>query len=293
VHVLVTGASGFLGRHLCAELVQRGHTVEGWSRSRRGDAVAYEQREVDLLDPASCASLHARFDAAFHLAGHTVPRAPWDERAVLENVRMCAQLVQHLERTSPGARLVFLSSAHVYAPSERAHVESDELDPRSPYGLSKLLCETWLRAHRAELHVVSVRSFSQIGPGMAAGLLLPDFLAMLASDAPTLQMRGQDALRDFLDVRDGVRAVSELLELDGPSGAVFNLCSARPVAVSELVHGLAERLGERRAIAFAPGRGPSALGANDALVRATRWQPRHALAETIAWIADSARSRGR
>src|SRR5262245_782436 len=103
MHVLVTGASGFVGRHLLAALRARGHTLEAWSRNPPAGSGLVR---ADLLEPASFAARRGPWDAVVHLAAHAIPSAPWTEAMLLENARGAQGLLEHVERHAPGARFV-------------------------------------------------------------------------------------------------------------------------------------------------------------------------------------------
>lgn len=283
--VLVIGGSGFLGRHLVAQLVADGHEVESWSR-RPGRLPGARQRAVDLLDEAPLPPPpEGGWDAAFQLAAHTIPREVRGAGPVLENLAMTARVLDHLRDSSPRCRVVVLSSAHVYAPAESPHREDDPLAPRGDYGLSKLLCEDWARSRASEAFAVAiVRPFNQVGPGMPRGLLVPDLLARLRAGGAVLEMHGRDATRDFLDVRDGARGLAALLETRWRPGEAFNLCSGRPLRVSQWIAAVLAHLGEQREVRFADPTPDTLVGDPTRLAEATGWRPRHTLEETVAYL---------
>lgn len=291
MRILVIGSSGFIGQALTRHLLEAGHAVEGWGRNAPAARQGYTHRILDLLDPRSLAAERGpeqgRWDGAVHLAAHSVPGVSFTSDTVLENLRLAAHVLDHLARVQPGLRVIYLSSAHVYRAGLGQRHEDEELRPENAYGLSKQLCEAWARARDRELDVVVLRAFNQIGPGMRAGLLIPDLLSCLRSGTGPVLMRGTDSTRDFLDVRDGVAALARLLGTDAraaadvPSGSVFNLCSGDGRRVSALAQELMRRLGIQREIRFQPGAPPPLVGDPSKLARAIGWKPRYALSETL------------
>lgn len=295
MRVLLLGASGFLGRHLTHALLAAGDDVEGWSRTppprARDDEPRVVQRAVDLARPDSYAELRGPWDAAVFLAGRSVPgahgSAHWDEREVERNVALWRSALDHLKRVRPGMRVVFLSSARVYAPAHAPLREDEPLGATSAYGIAKELCEVWGRFHARELDVQIARLFNQIGPGMPQGLLVPDLVQAILAGHGTVALRGGDSRIDLLDARDGARAIAALLTVRAPSGSAWNVCSGTPRTVSELARGLMQRLGATQPLTFASTPPPPLCGVSDKLRAACDWAPVHSFDETLDWIASA------
>lgn len=289
MRLLILGSSGFLGRLASRDARARGHEVEGWSRG----AGAHDEsvhRTVDLLDARTLPAATAPFDAALFLAGHSVPGAGFTARHADENVRMARHAFEWLATRSPGARVVVASSSHVHAPPPdgRAIDERAALAPQGDYGRSKAEIERLARAHAARVAPVIVRLFHQIGPRMPAGLLVPDVLAALARDEDPIRLKGRDGTRDFLDARDGARALVDLATAPLATPATFVLASGRGTRVSDLARGLCAACGRARDVTTAPGEAEHLVGDASALRAAVGFAPRHALADTLAWIAAGA-----
>jgi len=287
VNVLVVGSSGFLGRSLVARLLEEDHEVEAWSR--RGEAARERlvSRRVDLLAPGPLPDpAGSPWQVAYHLAAHAVPRASFPRSLALENLAMTARVLDHVADRAPGCRTIVASSGLVYAQAPEPRREDDPVEPRDPYTVSKLLSETWARSRRDVLGVVIVRAFNQIGPGMPAGLLVPDLLRRIRDGEDPLRMRGRDDAKDFLDWRDAMDAWTALARVDAPSGSVFNLCSGRTTRVSALVAAFLRGLSISRQVSFADARVETSVGDPEKLRRATGWEPRRALDETVAAILE-------
>lgn len=284
--VLIVGGSGFVGRALTSRLAEAGHEVEVWDRIAQTEGPAHRSRAVDLLGTEALpAPEEAAWDAAFHLAAFSVPGMAWNQDLVLANLRMTARTFDHLAQVAPGCRAIFASSAFVYAPSPDRLRETDPLGSPHPYALSKHLGETWALSHRKRLEVFIVRPFNQIGPGMPAGLLVPDLLERIRSGEPVIRMRGRDDVRDFLDWRDAMEAYLSLLEVNAPSGSIWNLCSGRPTPVSHLVRALLEAHGLDRPVSFGDPGVETLVGDPSRLQAATGWAPVRSLQDTAAAIA--------
>ena len=280
--MLIIGSSGFVGAHLGAHLRALGHQVEGWGRRPTDGGASDHYVALDLLDRTALAAHRGPWDAAVMLAGHSVPMADWTVDMTLENLRMCADALEHLAQAAPGIRVLVASSAHVYAPGPGRRREDEPLRPQTLYGLSKHLCEDWARFRAGELDVQVVRLFNQLGPGLPAGLVARDLLGRLREGAGPIEMVGADSVRDFMDVRDGVRALAALLRVQAPAGSVWNLCSGRGVRIESLARILMEQLGQERELRFSGRADKELVGDPARLQEATGWKPQHSLVESLA-----------
>lgn len=281
--MLVLGASGFVGGELARALVARGHRVEAWSRRPRAFPAGVVARVADLLHPATYAQARGPWDALVHLAAHAVPNAEFTEAMARENVIVTRHALDHLRACSPGARVVLGSSAAVYAASESALDEAAPLGPRGLYAQSKLEAEEVARAFERDLDLRVARLFNQVGPGMPAGLALSDLCAALARGDDPVRMKGADSTRDYLDVRDGARALVRLCETE--RAGTWNVASGVPRRISELARGLVERLGTRQTVEFARAAPDTVSGAPAKLERELGWRPRVPFEETLDRLA--------
>jgi nucleoside-diphosphate-sugar epimerase len=286
MHVLVVGASGFVGRSLTKRLLALGHSVEAWDRILIPDQPGLSAHAVDLLGTEPLPEPgHQPWDAAFHLAAYSVPGMTWGEAQIMANLRMTARVFDHLAKVAPGCRAVFASSAFVYAPNSQALQEDDPLGSTHPYALSKQLGETWALSHRESLRVFIVRPFNLAGPEMPKGLLIPDLMTRVRSGESPIRMRGRDDERDFLDWRDAIEAYVHMLTVDAPSGTIWNLCSGRATRVSELVHHLLLAHGHDREVLFENPGCQTMIGDPARFMAATGWAATHTLLETAEAIA--------
>jgi GDP-4-dehydro-6-deoxy-D-mannose reductase len=243
VRILVTGATGFVGRWLIPELAGAGHDV----------VPAPSHAELDIANVDGLAVLlgDARPDAVAHLAGITfLPEAESDpELADRVNVGGTSALFEALDRVGSSAAVLVTSTADVYAPDAPLPInEGADLAPRSVYGRTKLLQEAAARrAGDAGRRVVIVRAFNHIGPGQRPVFVVPALarrvLEFKAGRADGISAGNLAARRDFTDVRDVVRAYRLLLELDETAIAhaasrVVNVGSGRSVAIEDILRTL-------------------------------------------------------
>jgi GDP-4-dehydro-6-deoxy-D-mannose reductase len=308
MRVLVTGASGFVGRHLLDALRAAGH--ETIAAGGPQDSAPFVP--LDLLDATSIDGVvrAAAPDAIVHLAGQAfVPQSLADPLGTLRvNAAGTASLLEaaraYRDRTKVPVRVLAISSADVYGLQRPEQMPLDEhavAHPGNPYAASKLAAETyalaWARAF--ELDVFVARPFNHIGPGQDARFVVSSFarqLAEIAAGAPAVMKVGNlEAQRDFLDVRD-VCAAYVLLVANARPGEVYNICSGRPVAIREVLRQLITIAHVPVEVRDDPERmRPSDLpilsGDATKLRTATGWEPSIALAASLRAIYADAQAR--
>lgn len=248
---LVTGAGGFAGRALVQSLVSEGRRVVAWCRSPGDErALAPDVENVvrfDLLDTQRMRDEWKRCEAerVFHLAAVAEPRAARAEpdRARAVNVDATREL---LDAVGDSARVLFVSSAAVYAPKAGRLDEKDPVGPVDIYGTSKLEAEAIVLAAVANgADVRTVRPFNHSGVGQSTAYALPAFAARLGEVArgerSEIEVGSLDAVRDFLHVSDVVRAYGLVLDRTEP-GTITNVCRGTGSSMRELFEGLARRI---------------------------------------------------
>ncbi len=296
--ILVTGAAGFVGRHLIAALR---------AGASRAQLTAWRRSDVDLLDAdaVSRALAALRPTQVYHCAGAASAADSWRTRAATlrTNVIGTRHLLDGLQAHAPGARVLIPGSAFVYRPKPTALTEEDPLGPISPYGLSKLGQEMLARRMAAadDLDIVLTRSFTHIGPGQGTGYAAASFASRIArietGAEPVIDVGALDARRDILDVRDTVAAYEALMDR-GQGGAVYNVCSgtAHPMqTVLDRLLALSARPISVRvdAARLRPNDYPLLLGDNERLARATGWRPAVGLDDALARLLNHWRARVR
>ena len=306
MRALVTGASGFAGRYLVQELRENGYDVLACGGP--GDTELFP---LDLLDIATIrAALDvSRPSVVFHLAAQTfVPEslaAPMETYTT--NIRGTVNVLQAVRESpqpdSGAARLLFVSSAEVYGrqpPELSPLLESTPLSPANPYAASKAAGEMIVRGEVQSFGVdaVLVRAFNHVGPGQSPRFVVADFARQLAAVAaggnPAMLVGNLDARRDFLDVRDVVRAYRMLAE-SGERGETYNVCSgvARSIrdVLRELIIAARVPVEVREDPARArPSDVPLFVGNNAKLHAATGWSPQIPFARSIREIYAAARN---
>ena len=296
--VLVTGADGFVGKHLMARLRARFPARE--VRAAGFDITDREavRAAVRALRPAGCVHLAALSTVAH---GRANPGSVWRV-----NLHGTLHLAQALLDEAPECRLVYASTGEAYGDSFSAGHALDEaapLAPRTAYGASKAAADLALGAMAADgLQVVRLRPFNHTGPGQTEAFVVPALARQVARieagrQPARIEVGDLSPQRDFLDVRDVCEAYIAALEMpESAQGTILNIASGTP---RQIGHILADLLA-LAAVTAQTVPDPSRMRATDiplATGDSTRartllgWEPRIAWAQTLADVLDDWRAR--
>jgi len=285
VRAYVTGATGFVGRHLGALLHESGDV--NVTPDSRVEITAYDEM-VEALR-------YSTPDVVFHLAARSsVAASLHDAAAVTRTNVVGTQVVLDAARAAvPKARIIVVSSSEVYGavdPSDQPTPEQHPVAPRNPYASSKVEMERVAHeASQAGQRVIVVRPFTHIGPGQSTAFVVPALTQRLLEARergdPSVVVGNLAARRDFTDVRDVVRAY-RLLALLGVDGDIYNVASGHNVALSEeadelrdLVHPSCGFVVDTALLR--PADVASTRGDATKLHDATGWEPRVTLSATL------------
>jgi nucleoside-diphosphate-sugar epimerase len=292
--VLVTGASGFIGRYAVPELVARGFDVHVTERADLvpNAAAPVTPHACDLLDVETTRALvaHVQPTHLLHLAWYAKPGLFWTS---LENLRwVAASLNLYLAfAEAGGTRAVMAGSCAEY---DWSHTELDErltpLAPRTLYGESKRSLHALLETtgHQTAVQLAWGRVFFLYGPGEPAGRLVSDVMAALLEGREARCSDGAQQ-RDFMHVADVGRAFAALVDSDitGP----INVASGDCVPVRSIVTTIGELTGASHLIRFGTVNRPDdppRLAASVGLLRGrlgfrSMYDLRAGLADTVEW----------
>ncbi len=312
--VLVTGAGGFVGRWLLPALVAEGHEVLGTrlpgeappdfldeGQRRHVRWLPMELRETDSVR----AAVDEMPDAVIHLAavasGADARRDPglaWDVNAG-GTARLADVLGDRRAAGTGDPLLLLVSTAEVYGAvtPARARVEADPVAPISPYAASKVGAEVAAleAARRTGLRVVIARSFAHTGPHQTDRYVVPAFARRLKAarriGAPVVKTGNLEPVRDFLDVRDVVRAYLALLARGQP-GEVYNIASGEGHSLASIFARLAELIGVRAIPEVDPQLSrtsdlPHLVGDAARLTAETGWRPSIAFDQTLQDVVNA------
>ncbi len=255
---LVTGASGFVGRHAVAELVGRGFTVHAVGR-RPVASVPAIWHAADLFnsDARKTVIAETRPTHFLHLAWEARHGYFWEAPENLDWVGSTLDLVR-LFLDAGGRRAVFAGSCAEYdwtnqLPNSGVCRESETAcQPTTLYGLAKHVTHQLVAAYaaRAGLNYAWARMFFLYGPSEAETRFVPSVITGLLEKRP-IELGDGQAVRDFLDVRDAGAALAALLDssVQGP----VNLSSGEGVTVGDVADRLARLIGGKDLLSFRPG----------------------------------------
>jgi len=252
MRVLVTGADGFVGTHLCRHLRAQGDEVlaYGGPASQAPEVRAIDiRREAEVLQMVS----DARPEGIIHLAGWASVGSSYAQPTPCFEVNALgtAYVVDAIRKQAPHARFLLISSGEVYGevPGGGASSEPTPLSPKSPYATSKLAAELVTRQFIASysLDAVIARAFNHVGPGQDERFVIPSLARQLIAirdgkAGREILVGNLDPIRDFSSVLDVVEAYRILL-VRGVSGETYNVCSGRAQSIREVVSQLIESAG--------------------------------------------------
>jgi GDP-4-dehydro-6-deoxy-D-mannose reductase len=298
MRVLVTGADGFVGRHLLPALAAAGHqAVSAGGPGASGLALSF-----DLTDASAvrAAVEHARPEGVIHLAGFSsVARSHQSPpQAFAVNALGTVHLLAALREVAPSARVVLVGSGEMYGPVPpgEAADERTPLLPTNPYAASKAAAELagfqFFRSYG--LKVISARPFNHLGKGQLPHFVVPSFASQIVDikrgRAPALLRVGDlEPLRDFSHVGDVVDAYLLLLERGVP-GEAYNVGSGAARSIRSLLEELLELAKVDARIEVDPQRLrpaeiPSLVGSPQKL-RALGWKPSRTVTQALSDVLE-------
>jgi GDP-4-dehydro-6-deoxy-D-mannose reductase len=313
LRVLITGVGGFVGQHLAHHLLATDPdiTLHGTVLNEPSPVVdaAVTQHALNLCDSAATHALIAEVqpDHVYHIAAMAAVGRSFDAawETIENNTRAQLTVLQACAELEKPPRVLIVSSGEIYGPAHLDTLpatESHPFLPTSPYSVSKITqdmlgLQYYLSHH---LPVVRVRPFNHTGPGQSEGFVAPDFAMQIARieaglQPPQMLVGNLDARRDFLDVRDVVRAYRMIITAGTP-GEVYNVAAGETHTMRELLelllsHSTAAievRTDPRR---MRPATVPVLWGDATRLRDLTGWKPSIPFSQTLLDVLNDCRQR--
>lgn len=247
----ITGASGFVAKHFVEYLnsLDEKFKIFGVDISDKcliSDS-NFEYKKINLLDFEELKTVlnDTKPDYILHLASVSSVFASWKnpKNSFVNNTNIFLNLVEALRELNINPRVLSIGSSEEYGDYDKTKMplqESYRLKPLSPYAIARvsqeMLSEIYAKGYG--LNIIMTRSFNHIGPGQKDVFVIPSFIKQLyqisCGKQNVMAVGNIDLIRDFLDVRDVVRAYYLLLT-KGKIGEVYNVCSAKGTKLRDII----------------------------------------------------------
>ena len=298
---LITGCSGFLGFHLASYLIQKGHRVFGTFWNHPVKLKGIKSIHCNFKNAASVyhAVKKSRPEVIFHLAGQSNIPYSWTafEETFQTNVFGTYYLLESVREQKLKCRVVVTGSSSEYGPLPDKKSRLDEnspFRPTNPYALSKISEDLLGRIYHNNfgLPVLSVIPFYVVGPRKERDALSYFAQAVVRhrrGELKILPVGNLAAIRDVVDVRDGIRAL-ELIGEKGKPGQSYNLCTGKEISLKEILHKMLKL--SRSSMKIVVDRKKFRVGDETRIVgipfrlKKLGWKPRYKLEETLKSILD-------
>lgn len=312
--VLITGAKGFVARHLQKKLEQNDEievylTTHSELAQEKSSQVLYmDLRKAESIDKILSI---VKPDVIVHLAAQSNVPFSWENPVeTLEvNVLGTTKIIQSLCEQGLSSKLVIVGSSDEYgitAKSRQLLNEEDPCFPQNPYAISKLAAgQLALKlSKKNDMEIVYLRPFNHFGPGQRKGFVVSDFCSQIASIEqglikPVIQVGDISTYRDFSPIHDIVTAYELAIKKNIPSG-IYNISSGRPLSIESILDKLLSLSTSRVSVIkdkkrFRPAEVKSFAGDGRKFKNATGWLPSYdidsCLLETLNWWREKVKKR--
>lgn len=265
--MLITGFSGFVSRHFLYYLVENNLSYEvlgvdvnppKFAMEDYAPTLAMSFEQVNLLDKEAVEDMIATFrpDYILHLASFSSVAYSWQHPAdcFMNNTSIFLNVTEALRKHDLcDCRLLSVGSSEEYGDVKKEELPLQEdmpLVPVNPYAVARVSQEMMAKvlADSFGMQIMLTRSFNHMGPFQDERFVIPSFVRRILDIAESGAKSGEietgdtSIVRDFVDVRDVVRAYYRLL-LDGKAGEVYNICGEKGVSLAEVVDQIADIVG--------------------------------------------------
>lgn len=292
--ILITGVTGFVGSHMLRYLNNKNAIVLGIDKNRssrietREQTLIYEFRSLDLLDFARLKDNIRSFipDVIMHFASLSNVAESWEKPdfAFTNNTNIFLNLVEAVRQLELDCKILSVGSSEEYGKVDKKKLpltEESPLNPISPYAVARtsqeMLSKVYAEGYGMKIYLT--RSFNHIGPGQSSRFFIPSMVEQVleANNNENIQTGDLSIVRDFIDVRDVIRAYWMILE-KGTPGTVYNICSGEGRVLRDIVLKIIEMSGKQINVVKDPDRirpadNPAIIGSYDKIFNELGWEP--------------------
>ncbi|MEK3696775.1 MULTISPECIES: GDP-mannose 4,6-dehydratase [unclassified Paenibacillus] len=311
MRALITGITGFVGSNLERTLKQQGYEV--WGTTRKSCSLTIHSAlegnviPIDYNNEEEIIGIINKIkpDEIYHLAGQSSVKFSWDNKVETfeVNILITLRLLEALRKSKMAetTRVIMVGSSEEYGTidkSDIAIIETENLRPISPYGVSKastsLLFQQYVRVYGLKL--IYARPFNHIGPGQELGFVTSDFAQQISRIEknilePVIFVGNLEAQRDFTDVRDIVKAYIMLAQ-HGKVGEIYNISSGEPLSIKFILDHLLS-LSTHKNIEIQqdnnkmrPSEFPIYIGDSSKIKEAIGWEKEYSIEKSLQDILD-------
>ncbi|HIX82923.1 MAG TPA: GDP-mannose 4,6-dehydratase [Candidatus Megamonas gallistercoris] len=291
--ILVTGAGGFVGKHLIKELLKRNHDVValGIGNNRDLHKMKIPVYETNILDFNIVYKniQKEQPDGVIHLAAQSNVGVSWNKPQITASVNIegTLNLYKAFFEINPSGRFLNIGSSDEYGLTAKKGIpltEEMECKPQNPYSISKFCSEQLILqlAKKDDVNVISTRSFNHFGPGQSKGFVISDFASQIANIKKGIKenkiyVGDLSPARDFLYIDDVVNAYILLIENRVPNG-VYNISSGKSYKIEYMLNKLIEIADVDIEVLidkekFRPVEVSNFMGNSDKLRKILNWKP--------------------
>lgn len=291
--ILVTGAAGFIGHYVASRLIREGHQVIGLGHGAPPEGLTLSDWQGTGVDLANLFDYADDVEVIYHCAGSgSVAISLKDPVHDFNNNVLTTRAVLEFARRQGRSKVVLLSSAGVYGVAKQMPIRvGDPLNPISPYGANKVICEILVQQYARNFSVPAVitRLFSVYGEGLRKQLLWDASRKLMQKDTSFFGTGSET--RDWIHVEDAAALIVAASSIASSDAPIINGGTGRAVPIRDIIENLAHHLGCYEAITFngqvRPG-DPQHYEADITGALATGWQPRidlsNGLSRYAAWF---------
>lgn len=249
--VLITGITGFVGEYLTKYLLHKDSNIQiagtVFDSADLNDTDRVKYYACDIQDKERVGAMISEYqpDQVYHLAA-IASAADEDNTKIFDiNVQGTLNLLEELEKSKKKVRIILASTGYAYGstPNDSLYLfkETDKVNPMGPYAESKQEMEEKSKKYfnSKNLEIFITRAFNHTGPGQTTAFAVPSFCEQIAKIEkgvlkPTISVGNLEAVRDFADVRDVIKAYVGIMD-NGQSGEIYNIASGKGYTIQEVL----------------------------------------------------------